>query len=89
VYKGYIGDPLADTSQLGIIKDDTFTIQTSTTKNTLALNIVALDPGWTNSRIRQAVSEASFAVASPVTTAITTRNSNHLPGNRYPDADKV
>jgi len=63
VYKGYIGDPLADTSQLGIIKDDTFTIQTSTTKNTLALNIVALDPGWTNSRIRQAVSEANTIYA--------------------------
>jgi len=63
VYLGYIGDPLADTARLNVVKDQTFKAKTGTTENIVALNIVALDPGWTNSRIQQALTDANAIYA--------------------------
>jgi len=60
---GYIGDPLADTTKLVFSTDNSLKTAAQTTEHTLAINLVALEPGWTNERIKQALATASSIYA--------------------------
>ena len=82
VKQGYLADPQADTLQLTITENNTLKTDTKA-ENLVPLNLVVLDPGWSDDRIRNTIGMANSIYEQcnlelDVKALLRVKNSGHL-----------